>query len=198
MYQPSRIVSRATEAEPFISLDDVKAHLRIEHDADDNLLVDLQDAAVSFFEFETRTIIQPSMLRTSFDAWPAGLLHLPRPPLRFVDSIRYIDPQGQTQTLPPSAYVADTEARPGRVQFTGTLPPLADRPGAITIDYAAGYGLTVAGETTTPPDLLLQGIKLLIGSWYENRADTSDRRVNSTPIAVDRIAQQFRFMGVGT
>lgn len=196
-YQPSRILQRDPAASPLIALDDLKAHLRIEHEADDDYLAGLLDAAVSFFEFETKTVIVPAMLRIKLDRWPADrVLSLPRPPLRFIDRVDFCDAAGQLQTLPAAEYQIDQEARPGLIKFAETLPELQNRFAAVTIDYGAGFGLTADGTVTTAPDMMIQGIKLLVGSWYENRADTSDRRVNPTPIAVDRIIDQFKYIEV--
>ena len=196
-YRPSRILHRDPAAEPLVSTPDLAAHLRVDHLVEDAYIATLLDAAISFFEFETKTIIRPSTLRMKLDHWPTDrVLTLPRPPFRAIDCVQYIDPAGQTQILSGSSYEADPESRPGRVRFADELPEVYNRFGAITVDWFAGYGPYALGESTEVPEMLIQGIKLLVGTWYENRADVSDRRVNPTPIAVDRIIDHFKHIEV--
>src|SRR6185295_4859943 len=46
---------------------------------------------------------------------PSGAIEIPWPPLQSVTSIKYLDANGQEQTLPPADYTVDTISEPGLV-----------------------------------------------------------------------------------
>ncbi|MGL5934252.1 MAG: head-tail connector protein [Cetobacterium sp.] len=64
------------------------------------------------------------------------------PPVTAVASVKYYDTAGAEQTLASGAYVVDAHSEPARVvPAVGTQWPATQaRPGAVTIEYAAGYG----------------------------------------------------------
>lgn len=83
--------------------------------------------------------------RLTLDAFPAEI-ELSRPPIIAVQSVKYRDFSGALQTLSPAAYVVDIASEPGRITLAVnyTWPETAAFPGAVIVDYTAGYGLTEA------------------------------------------------------
>lgn len=96
-----------------------------------------------------------------------GVIQIPYPMLQSIDAIRYLDTNGDLQTLPPSAYVFTPYATPGRVQPAyGTIWPVA-RPqiDAVQITFTCGYG---PFESDIPETTRL-AIRAEVASSYENR-----------------------------
>lgn len=96
-----------------------------------------------------------------------GVIQLPYPVLQSVDSIQYLDTNGDLQTLPSSDYVATTNATPGRIQPAyGTIWPIA-RPqiDSVRITFTCGYG---ALESDVPASVRL-ALRSVVASTYENR-----------------------------
>lgn len=120
------------------------------------------------------------------DGWngsglPYARVELPYPPLVSVESVQYM-PMGSTTltTLATTVYNVVTTRTPGFVElgWDQVWPVTQPHPEAVVIDYTAGYG-----DETAVPELVKQGIKLLVAHWYDHRGDTAD-----VPPAVERIA----------
>jgi hypothetical protein len=93
--------------------------------------------------------------RVGFPGSLDGFFRIFNPPLISIDSVEYLDTNGHSQTLPPTAY-AVTPGFPGRIAPAyGQLWPLSlPQIGAVTIKYTCGYGsttttVTIASGTTT-------------------------------------------------
>jgi hypothetical protein len=180
-------------AEEPISLEQAKAHLRVEIADDDALIAALVTAARLHCEKELRQALVTTGFRYTLDGFPTGYGHgytgyghgytgaepewpagqslarieLPRPPLIAVSSVAYVDPQGATVTLDPSAYEVEA-GTPGRLYPAyGTSWPAARRKvAAVTIAYTAGYGAAAA-----VPEVAKAAIKVALGHLYEHRDD---------------------------
>lgn len=156
--------------EPIDTDDELKTHLRIDHNEEDDLLDGLVEAARKTFEEMTHRALITQTWRYTLDAWPDGrIIALPRPPLQSVSSISYVDEDGNESTWGASNYVVDVAG--GRIALAASAnwPSVSLYPiGAIRITYVAGYG--AAGSAV--PRQMRQAIKLLVGHWYENREAT--------------------------
>lgn len=85
--------------------------------------------------------------QTRLDAFPAEI-RLLWPPIVSVTSIAYIDDAGLAQTLPTSAYSADSHSEPAWVLPAADTdwPSTYDTANAVTIDYTAGEGASAPEE----------------------------------------------------
>lgn len=154
--------------EPFvepITLAKAKAHLRIAHDSEDDLLSGLIRAARQEVERTTGSALIEQSWRLVLDAWPEGnIVELKRLPVRQVLSVTVFDSDGAASVLSPEDYQLDAISSPARL-YLHSRP----RPGlpinGIEIDFSAGYG--EAG--TDVPDLLKRAVLILVAHWYEFR-----------------------------
>lgn len=92
---------------------------------------------------------------------------LPRPKLRSVEEITYIDADGQEQTLDAGDYWVDTVAQPGRVllaQSAAWPATQAGRPNSVRIEYVAGYATAAEVPRTT-----VQALCKLVTHWFTHR-----------------------------
>lgn len=167
-----------TETVP-VSVSDMKEHLRVTHTDDDNYIEALILAAAKTCEnFQGRKYMQASKV-LKLDAFPEfGIIRPEWSPLIQVDSIQYVDTDGNAQTVPASDYDVDTDTEPGRITpaYGKSWPSTRDQVNAISVNYQAGYA--TADEV---PDDIKHAIKLLVGHFYEHRESVSEVKLQEIP-----------------
>lgn len=178
----------APAAEP-VSLDELKSHLRIDFDDDNDLITSLGIGARQWFETALDRQLVTATWQIKLDSFPSWEIELPYPPLQSIAAILYKDTALDSQTLSSSAYDVITWQTPGIVQPKDgySWPATGSSPSAVTIRFVAGYG-----AATAVPDLVKAGIKLLAASWYENREAVSEMELRPVPLAVESIVNALR------
>lgn len=150
-------------------------HLRVANGSEEDwYLEQLIKAARRAGERITRRAFYPQTWAYVLDAFPAYEIVLPRPPLRSVTSITYLDEDGVEQTLAgsPSGYVVTTPSGPyakyGRIRpaYDETWPATRNQIGAVTVTFEAGYDV---GDV---PEDILQGMLLTVGEFYKQRSES--------------------------
>ena len=152
-------------AEP-VTLSEAKAHMRVDHDYEDTRIAGLILAARAMAENYMRRALVTQTWEMRFDHFQ-DVMRLERPPLQSVTSVKYLDVDGNEQTVDSSVYDVDTYSAPGRVVlgYDQTWPTPRVVAHAVRITYVAGYGLTAI----TIPEPIRQGILMLVGTLYEIR-----------------------------
>ena len=168
---------------PAIELADAKQHLRVTHDAEDDYIASLVEAATQYVEDQVSVSIMARDYDLSLGGFSDRIL-LPRGPVTAVDSISYIDADGVEQVLPKSEYLVDLSPDLPMIvrNAYSQWPTTAKVPNAVTVRYSAGDFL--APLRFTP---LLQAILLLVAEWFDNRTASSE-----PPNAVEALLQPFR------
>lgn len=155
-----------------ISLAEAKAHLKVDHTAEDAYIMALVKAVCT----RTEGYLGRPLLNTQFqwvmDAFPCStVMYVPKPKLVSIDSITYLaSSDGNTTSWGSTYYNVDTISEPGRLEpaYNETWPTnVRTQNNAVTVKFTAGYGTT----TTDVPEDILLGMKLLLASAYENRQD---------------------------
>ena len=153
-----------TLVEP-ITLEEAKHHLNVVYDDDDAYISSLIIAARQMAEGRTNRTITQRVREQAYSQWCE--MKLPKPPFVRVESVSYIDPDGNEQTLGTESYMVSIRREPARVMLSvwGSMnkPSLARLDEAIIIRYTAGYP---SGEVPAP---IVQWMLLQIGSMYEHR-----------------------------
>lgn len=185
----------APATEP-LTLREAKLHLRVTGDDENDYITDLILAARQTAEtFTHRALITQSYTLT-LDGFPCGYaaaIVLPKPPLRSITSIQYVDTNGDTQTWSSALYQVDAPsgpwARVGRVMpaYQQIYPINRTQMNAVTITFAAGYG-----EAKDVPAPFRHAIRLWIAHWYRNRESVSAVRGTDLPDGVDRLLWPFK------
>ena len=181
-----RTVDPATEP---VTLAEVKAHLRLDHDSEDELLGGLIRAAREEVERSAGLALIDQKWRLALDEWPPqGCVAIPLHPVREILSVTAYGRQGEASLIASSAYEADTASRPARLRF-GDPPGALRAMNGIEIDFAAGFG----EAATDVPDLLRRAIVLLVAHWYEFRSGfgPGDQPV-SYPAGYERMIGPYR------
>jgi hypothetical protein len=202
----------APESEP-VSLEEAKAHLRVDFTDDDSLILSLISAAREVVEGKLRRSVFPQTYMLTLDQfpYPTGILtktpsqrenwlfpsiyfsdyaiELPLAKVTSVESIAFTDVTGETVTLPEDQYVVDVNAVPARIVPAngGTWPYINSySPGSISITFKAGEW-----DGDTVPVSIKQAMLLLIGHWYANREAVTDKPMTTLPMAVDCLLQRW-------
>jgi uncharacterized phiE125 gp8 family phage protein len=175
-------------AEP-ISLAESKHWLRVEHDADDDLIGSLIAGARREIEVATRRALITQTWRIVLNCWPrAGRIVSPVNPLQGVEAVRVFDESGAPSALDPEGFVLNTASLPGIIAF---MPANVMQPGrvlaGIEIDATAGHG---GAEDVPAP--LVQALRLMLAHRYEHRGDA----FAAIPADVERLIAPFRILSL--
>jgi uncharacterized phiE125 gp8 family phage protein len=162
----SSILLTPPAAEP-VTLAGAKAYLRVEHDADDDVIAGLISGARLKVEALTRRTLITQTWQLRRDSWPGdGRLMVVPAPLREIVAVRVYDSGGAPHAVDLQAFTADTAAAPAVIGFVPWSLPVPGRTLAgIEIDFEAGYGDAPADV----PQPLRRAIELLVAHWYEHR-----------------------------
>lgn len=172
-----------------VTLLEAKAHLRVSHASEDELISGLTRAARDEVEKATGVALIDQSWRLALDRWPRhAVAMLPRHPVKAVLSVTVFGADGEATLLDPDTYTLDSLSRPARLHFEATPAPARIMNG-IEIDFTAGFG--EAG--TDVPDILKRAILALTNHWYEFRGvfDANDQPV-SYPPAYDRMISAYK------
>jgi uncharacterized phiE125 gp8 family phage protein len=193
-------------AEYPISAEEVRTRLRMDDCEGIDGLNRLIAAAARAVENKTQRALVSQKWEFILDSFPGGNSHypvycdnifvkrnsniisLPLPPLRSIESIKYIDVNGTEQTLPGTEYAVDISSYLGAVYpaYGKAWPATRSQRQAVRIAFTAGYGAAVDVE----PDLVL-AITLLVGHYDINREAVSDRQMYEIPMGVETILAPY-------
>jgi uncharacterized phiE125 gp8 family phage protein len=158
----------AGPAQEPVSLAQMKAHLRVEDEAEDGLIEALIVAARVHVESLTGKALLAQTWRVVRDGWPEDrVTKLPVSPMIALSEIRCYDAGGNEHQIDLEQVLPDGRTNPARIILPASVagaPVLRERMG-IEIDYVAGFGT----EPEEVPADLLQSLKTLAAYWYENR-----------------------------
>ena len=84
-----------------VSLDEAKEHLRVDHDAENDLITALIQAATAWLDGWSGVLciaLEAQTLELTLDAFPSGCIRLPIGPTTAISSVKYLSADGE-QTL---------------------------------------------------------------------------------------------------
>ena len=155
-------------AEP-VTLDQAKAHLRVDTTDDDALITALIAAARARAEWHTGRAFVTQGWTLWLDGWPCnGVIEIPLPPLQSVQSVTAYAPDDSATGLDAATYQVDTASAPARLALKpNASPPVNLRAlNAIAIAFTAGYG-----EAADVPAAIQQAILMIVAALYAHRGD---------------------------
>lgn len=178
-----------------VSLNDAKAHLRVDHDDDDALLTAAIVSARVHVEAATRRVLIEQTWRIHLDRWPrTRILRLAVAPLISVDVVRIRDAEGGSSTVDAGEYEVDTAAVPGRLVLAASAPaPVGRVVNAIEIDVTAGYG----PSSLDVPSPLRHAVMMLVAHWYEHRGAVGHDLAGETlPLGFAALVAPYRILSL--
>lgn len=187
-----QIVTQPT-AEP-VTLAEVKARLRLSSAADDAMITAHITAAREFAEKVTRRSLAYKSYAYFMDRfpYPHEPIRVPVPPLIKVTAIKYLDNLLVQQVWSAVEYFVGAMQSPGLIipAPTFTYPCAGLAPGAVEIDFNAGYGYAGAvGPPIIPPgpvcpEHLKEGIRQLAVHIYEHPQAVTSEGLKEAPLAL--------------
>lgn len=179
-----------------VSLDSVKSHLKIVHDAEDDLLAEWLQAADDLFVRHTGYVLLTSTYRLRLDSWPRdGIIYIPRHPVTAVSAVQYLDVNSTWQTISTNDYSVDLASAPARVIFGSTATPgwgyqwpvlhPRIRP-VVRVQFVAGHATADA-----TPALVRQAVRLLVGHWWSYRESHTTDDLKETPAGWRAVCDQY-------
>ena len=182
MSYTSFAVTTAPASEP-ITTAEAKSQLRIDSSDEDTLVDNYITVARQTLETLMRRAFVTQTITLKYDSFPSRI-RLPRPPSTSVTSITYVDTDGATQTWDSANYVLASQVEPASIQpaYDVDYPNTRTQPNAVTVTYVAGYG-----SASDVPESIRLAIRLLVGSYYENREATSVAKANELPLGIQML-----------
>lgn len=176
-----------------ITIDEVKAHCRIDHDDEDGLLASLVSAALRTLENQTgQAFAKVDGAEMVLDTLPHGVggIELAWTPVRAVRSVVCVDSQGAELSLSEAELFLDQRG------VYPTLYPVSEWP-AVQPKRASVKIVADIGYEELPPDVRAAAL-LIIGHLYENReAVVIGTIASELPMAVEHLIQPYRILRVG-
>lgn len=176
-------------SENFVTLNEVKSHLRVEYTDDDTLFDGLISAAISYLDGYSGVLGRCLVTQTweqSFSDW-GDVIELPFPSCSNV-VVKYFDTSNVEQTLsaskyevlegPKSSYVAWLDAFDNPSLYT-------DKSAPITVSFGAGYG--AAGDV---PKGIWIATLMLIAHWYDER-EAASTNLSEVPFGVRAMLEPY-------
>ena len=179
VYRPQqRIFLPASSSLSVVTLLDLKRHLRVDGDDEDEVIAGFELAAISVVEKYTQRLLSARSCTLKLPGLPSG-----QEPIEL--------PGGQVTAL--ASVMVDGVAITG-CTFAGDSPALLIPAVDWVIPVATNYPVTItytAGFATVPYDLIL-AIKLMVGEWFENRSNSNEGGLSEIPFAARAVMQQWR------
>ncbi len=153
-----------------VTLDQAKAHLKVDTADDDALIASLIAAARASAEWHTGRAFVTQSWTLWLDCWPRDCaVDIPLPPLQSVTSVTVYAPDGTTITLDAALYQIDAASAPARLALKpgASLPANLRTMNAVAIAFTAGYGDT--GDVPAP---VCEAILEIVANLYAHRGDT--------------------------
>lgn len=171
-----------------VSLEEAKAHCRVDGSDDDALITSLRSAAVAHLD-GAKGILGRCLLTQQWalvlDAF-ADEITLPLAPVQSVDAIKYRDTTGVEQTLEAPSYTVTLSD--GAVVQSANWPATAERPDAVIIEFTTGYGLP-----EDVPGPFKASILLLVGDMYKSRESVVTGTIVAANPTLDRLLTPYIF-----
>lgn len=191
----------APAVEP-ITWDLAKAHLRLSSDDEKAYVerVTIRSARRWAEGITARALITQTWTLTLSGFPCESFIKIPKPPLRAINSVKYLDTNGVQQTWAAENYSVEKPAGPkapcGRVHlaYSKVWPSTLPVWNAVEIELECGYGETPASlaENGSVPEELTSAQLMILGELFERREDAIVGTI-STPakVGAERLALQY-------
>jgi uncharacterized phiE125 gp8 family phage protein len=195
-----------------VTLDEIKAHARIDGTDEDVYLAELITGARELVCRLTGRALTTETWALTLDGWPharadhewwSGVREMPvatldtseielkKSPFAAVSKVEIIDEDGTAAEWAASNWYNSAQAggfgRLVRRRGASWPSPQRDR-GGIVVTFTAGYG-----DPAAVPSALRHAVKQLVTHWYEKREPASERAARDLmPLGLGAIIQQYK------
>ena len=166
-----------------VTLDEAKAHLRLDSSNDDAMLETYISSARRAIEQRTRTRLMTQTVELVRDDFPfcGADMSLEVGNVRSVDSVKYRDSEGDETTMPTDDYVAVVDVSPAVVRYAGSRWPDVsdDHPRSVRVRMTVGYAMTASVDRA-----IKNAVLMLTAHWYEHREPVTESQAAMLPLGV--------------
>lgn len=157
-----------------ISVIDLKNHVRIDTDDEDDLIEIYAKSARELAETFCNRVIASQQFKLTLDDFP-GVIRLPKTPVISIDSFTYVDTSGNTQALTSNDYhFSNDEFDPVIVPpYSGSWPNAQDGYEKVVITFTCGM--------SSIPGHVKNAILMIGGDLYANRETLAPITVSEIP-----------------
>ncbi|WP_256467859.1 head-tail connector protein [Bradyrhizobium sp. 18] len=176
-----------------VSLEEAKAHLRVDFDDDDDYIESLVETVTNTLDgpggWLGRALITQT-LEWRGDEFGTCDIRLPYPPIASIVSVKYDDDDGAEQTVSSGDYRLVGQPSLPRIAlaYGSSWPSTRSQSESVRIRYTAGYGTAV----DSVPAPIRQAVLLMIAELYENRELTTDRSRAELPFSAMALLSTYR------
>jgi uncharacterized phiE125 gp8 family phage protein len=166
---PMSLVLNTPPAVEPVTLDQAKAHLKVDSGDDDALIAALISAARARVEWHMGRALVTQGWTLWLDDWPCdGVAEIPLPPLQSVASVTLYGRDDAATVLDAAVYQVDAVSQPGRVALKPGAGVFTDLRciNAVAIAFTAGYG-----DASAVPAPVVQAILRILAQLYVHRGD---------------------------
>lgn len=165
-----------------VTLQEARDQCRLDDDVEDALISEYIAAARDYCEKVTGLPLMPQTVTLYADKF-CGEMVL-KPNLISVESVKYIDSDGDLQTITPADYTVDDKSIIGTVYpaYSKQWPAARCEKNAVQIEFKCGFE-----SRAKVPDTIKSAMKLLINHWHENRSAATAGSMQSIPYGVDML-----------
>ena len=187
-----------------VTLEELKAHCRVDFSDEDSLLSGLLAGAIAYVDGIEG--IGFHLARQSWQIYFSSYvlaclqLRLPIRPLISLDKVEYLDEAGAWQEIAMANFRVSSAGYPvllrrASVGFLPAIPAGIDR---VRISLTSGHAPAVSGAANgnIPADIRA-GIKMLAAHWYRNPEAYSDRAQFEVPLGCSAIFAKYAANLVG-
>lgn len=167
-----------------VSMDDLRNHLRIEHDADDAYLIALASAARTAAENHIDTIIAAREYLMTLDEFPAEI-EIPLAPVQSTSiDVTYYDTAGQVQTFELFDFYRVNDSLFLVPDSGRSWPATQSGKDRVMIAFTAGWA-------DTPKDVK-HAILMIASTLYDQRRDVTAQTMNLVPMSSQYLLEPYR------
>jgi uncharacterized phiE125 gp8 family phage protein len=184
-----------------VTLEEAKAHLRVDHADDDALIAGMIAAATSHLDPAGNgwlgRALRPQTWELRFDAFPCGPVILPYPPLISVESMKYGDGDGVERELVAGiGYRVFADAWRARLEpvYGGSWPRVRRDHESVRVRYVVGHAPADGEAADALPPSVKAAILLIVGDLYAFRETVAEGAPSKVPVSatVDALLAPLR------
>lgn len=170
-----------------VTLEEVKRHMKVYINVDDEYISSLITAAREKYEEDTLRQIMEASWYLYLDSFYARV-RIEKCPVTEIVSIKYNDSDSLEQTMTADEdYYSDIISEPASVIFN-KMPATDGKPNAVKIEFKAG-----ASERSGVKQSDKHAINILVSHWYELRQPViTGMTLTSVPITYDNLVELRR------
>lgn len=191
----SMLVRTVDPAKAFITLDEAKDQLNIDHTNDDALIDRLIGVVTQRLDGRNGTLNRALLTQTwkwTIDGFSA-LAEMPLPPLQSVSSVKYLDSDGVEQTLAADQYqvlgVNGWDKASIVEAYSASWPSHRSVSEAVNVTFVCGFG----DDISDVPEDIRHAAMILLATFYENReAYVVGSAATKLPMSADTLLAPHR------